>query len=118
MLSVLRWFVVLLGGTLLGAGLTLHGQVALARYMRDEVEHTFALWRALGRATFYFQGGETRMALAMAEVPPAALSESDRAAWVLVAIGALLACCGPLIRRHRKAKRAGGSPRRAGAVSP
>jgi hypothetical protein len=112
MLGILRWFLVLLGGTILGAGLTLHGQVALARYMRDEVEHTFALWRALGHATFYFQGGETRMALAMSEVPPEALAESDRAAWVLVAIGILLACCGPLIRgRKRPGKPARVSPR-------
>ena len=65
----MRWFAVLLGGLLLGCGMTLHGQVALARYMREEVAHTFVLWRAIGQATFYFQGGETRMALAMTEVP-------------------------------------------------
>ncbi|MCA8976262.1 MAG: hypothetical protein KDC98_16195 [Planctomycetes bacterium] len=106
MLGLLRWFVVLLGGLILGAGMTLHGQVALARYMRDEVENTFVLWRALGRATFYFQGGETRMALAMSEVPPEALDQSDRAAWVLVAIGVLFAFSGPLIPRPKPAKKA------------
>ena len=104
MLRLLRWLTVLLGGLLLGTGLTLHGQVALARYMQGEVENTFVLWRAVGKATFYFQGGETRMALAMSEVPPAALDESDRAAWVLVAIGVLLALCGPLIRRGKVAQ--------------
>lgn len=102
MLALLRWFTVMLGGLLLGIGLTLHGQVALARYMRQEVDNTFVLWRAIGQATFYFQGGETRMALAMSEVPEEALRESDRAAWVLVIIGGLVGGTGPLIRRSKR----------------
>ncbi|MEO6597784.1 MAG: hypothetical protein ABIP94_23815 [Planctomycetota bacterium] len=76
----------MLGGVIQGSGLVLHGQVAMARYMRQEVDGTFFLWRAIGKATFVFQGGETRMALAMAEVPPHALMESDRAGWVLVIV--------------------------------
>lgn len=101
MLALARWFFVLLGGLLVGAGLVLHGQVALARHMRQEVGDTFFLWRALGDATFAFQGGETRMALAMAEVPEAALVASDRAAWVLLVVGGLVALTGPLLRRPR-----------------
>lgn len=101
MLGIARWLFTVLGGALLGAGLVLHGQVALARYMRQEVDNTFFLWRALGDATFVFQGGETRMALAMAEVPDAALKESDRAAWVLVVVGGLVALTGPLLRGGR-----------------
>jgi len=109
MLPLMRWLFVMLGGVLVGVGLALHGQVALARYMRAEVDRTFVLWRALGQATFAFQGGETRMALAMNEVPEAALRESDRAAWVLIAVGGLIACTGPLLRGGRgKAK--GGRP--------
>ena len=68
MIGVARWLFTFLGGALLGAGLVLHGQVALARYMRQEVDNTFFLWRAIGHATFAFQGGETRMALAMCGV--------------------------------------------------
>jgi hypothetical protein len=109
-LGFIRWFVTLVGGTVLGTGLVLHGQVALARYMRQEVERTFFLWRAIGNATFAFQGGETRMALAMAEVPDAALRESDRSAWVLVAVGGLIALTGPLLR--------GGRPSGAPAAAP
>jgi hypothetical protein len=97
MLRVVRWLCAVLGGVILGAGLVLHGQVAMARYMRNEVEHTFFLWRAIGEATFSFQGEETRMALAMAEVPEAALKESDRAGWVLVVVGSLIALTGPLL---------------------
>ena len=105
MLPLLRWLFTVLGGILIGVGLALHGQVALVRYMREEVDRTFVLWRALGHATFAFQGGETRMALAMKEVPEEALRESDRAAWVLVAVGGLLTLTGPLLRRGQgKAK--------------
>jgi hypothetical protein len=108
MLPLLRWLFVVLGGSLVGVGLALHGQVALARHMREEVDRTFVLWRALGQATFAFQGGETRMALAMKEVPDEALRESDRAAWVLVAVGGLITLTGPLLRGRGKAK--GGKP--------
>ena len=104
MLALARWFFVLFGGALLGAGLVLHGQVALTRNIRQQVDSTFFMWRALGEATFAFQGGDTRLALAMAEVPDQALRESDRAAWVLVAVGGLLALCGPLLRRPAHGK--------------
>ena len=33
-LRFFRWLITLFGGTVLGTGLVLHGQVALARYMR------------------------------------------------------------------------------------
>ncbi len=99
MLRLVRWFFAVLGGVVIGAGLVLHGQVAMARYMRNEVERTFFLWRAIGEATFAFQGEETRMALAMAEVPEKALKESDRAGWVLVIAGSLIALTAPLLRR-------------------
>ncbi|MCR9244321.1 MAG: hypothetical protein NXI31_04765 [bacterium] len=102
MLACMRWFMVLLGGVLIGCGITLHGQVALARHAGNEVENTFVLWRAIGRGTFYFQGGETRMALAMHEIPPEALDESDRAAWVLIVLGGVLAFSAPLVRRSKK----------------
>lgn len=105
MIGIARWLFTLIGGVLLGAGLVLHGQVALAHVMRQEVDNTFFLWRALGHATFAFQGGETRMALAMSEVPAEALQESDRAAWVLVIVGLLIAATGPMLRRGKIAQR-------------
>ena len=78
--------------------MTLHGQVAFARHLQHEASSTFFLWRAIGNATFAFQGGEVRMALAMNEVPAEALEESHRAAWVLVVVGSLIALTGPLLR--------------------
>lgn len=103
MLAFVRWFVAVVGGLLLGGGMTLHGQVAFARYVKQEVDSTFFLWRAIGDATFAFQGGETQMALAMGSVPDEALKESDRAAWVLVIVGGLVALTGPLLRRGKAA---------------
>ncbi|MCA8952558.1 MAG: hypothetical protein KDE27_23805 [Planctomycetes bacterium] len=101
MVALARWLMALFGGLLLGCGLTLHGQVALARYAREEVQNTFVLWRKIGQATFYFQGGETRMALAMNEIPPEALRESDRVAWVLLILGGVIAFSSPLVRRSQ-----------------
>jgi len=105
MIGIVRWLFTLIGGVVLGSGLVLHGQVALAHVMRHEVDNTFFLWRALGHATFVFQGEETRMALAMAEVPAEALAASDRAAWVLVIVGSLIAITGPLLRSGKLAGR-------------
>lgn len=101
MFRLARWLCAVLGGVILGGGLVLHGQVAMARYMREEVDSTFFLWRAIGRATFAFQGGDTQMALAMSNVPEAALVESDRAGWVLVIVGSLIALTAPLLRHGR-----------------
>jgi hypothetical protein len=107
MLGIARWLFTLLGGLLLGAGLVLHGQVALARHMKNQVESTGWVWRALGEATFAFQSGDVRMAMAMQEVPDAALKQSDRAAWVVVIVGSLIALTGPLLRRGRPAPKKG-----------
>lgn len=102
MLGFVRWFFALLGGVLLGSGLVLHGQVAIARVMRKEVQNTFVLWRAIGEATFAFQSDDVRIALWMNEIPEAAIQESDRAAWVLVIVGGLIGITGPLLRRPGK----------------
>jgi hypothetical protein len=97
MLGFARWFFAVAGGVLIGVGLVLHGQVALAHMLRDEVDRTFFLWRAIGEATIFLQSDDVRMALAMSEVPARVLEESDLAAWTLVAVGALLACTSPLL---------------------
>jgi hypothetical protein len=86
-----RWWVVLLGGVLLGAGLCLHGQLAIARQLRAEARSTFFLWRGVGQLTFIFQDDVTKAALWMNEVPDDVIRESDAAAWSLVFLGALVA---------------------------
>ncbi|GAB4150929.1 MAG: hypothetical protein Fur0037_19610 [Planctomycetota bacterium] len=106
----IRWFLVLTGGVLLGAGLFLHGQVALARDIQAQVGDTFFLWRAVGRATFFLQGSEHRIALTLSEVPSDILAMSNRTAWILVWFGLGTAiAAGLLIRCGRTA----GSKRRA-----
>ena len=112
-LAIVRWLCAVLGGLLLGAGLVLHGQVAIARLMIAEVDATFFLWRAIGRATFVFQGAERRIALSLAEVPEEALRESDRSAWVLVIVGTLVALTGPLLRQGSPPRQ--GNPPRQGS---
>lgn len=99
--AFLRWLLVLVGGVLAGAGLVLHGQVALAHYMRAEVDNTFFLWRAVGEATIFLQGSDVRLAFALKEVPDEVIRETDHAAWALVVVGAMLALTGPLLPRRR-----------------
>jgi len=94
-----RWWITVLAGVLIGGGLVLHGQVALARYLRQQVTDTFFLWKAIGNATFFLQSNDHRLALSLAEVPADVIDESDRAGWTLVIVGSLLAVCAPLLRR-------------------
>ena len=101
----LRWLLATLGGVMLGAGLFLHAEVALARYMRDEVDRTFVLWRAVGEATVLFQDDETRVAMVVAEVPDEALRASESTAWALVSIGLLVAVTAPMMRRRSSRKK-------------
>lgn len=103
----LRWLLTLFGGVLIGAGLVLHGQVALAHLMREEVANTFFLWRAVGEATIFLQGGDVRFAFALREVPAEVLRESDVAAWTLVAVGGLVALAALLLPmpERRRAQR-------------
>lgn len=104
-LALARWWTVLLGGVLLGAGLVLHGQVAFAQHLRAEVQGTFFLWRAVGQVTFVFQDDMTKAALSLNELPERVLVESDRAAWTLVAIGGIVALIGAMLRRRSPAKK-------------
>ena len=97
-----RWWSVLFGGVLFGAGLVLHGQLAFALDMREEVQGTFFLWRAFGQITFIFQEEVVQTALWLNEVPDRVIAESDRAAWTLLVVGALLAASSAFYRRKRK----------------
>ena len=101
-LRLARWWLILLGGVLLGAGLVLHGQIAFARYARQEVADTFILWRGIGRLTFAFQDPTRRIALVIDEVPEDVVRECDRAAWVLVVLGAAIALSAPLVTSSRR----------------
>lgn len=106
-LRFVRWWVVLLGGVLLGAGLCLHGQLAVAQHLREEAQNTFFLWRAIGGLTFIFQDEVTQASLWMNEVPEPVLRESDRAAWTLAVLGGLMSITAPLLRgQNRKQRRA------------
>lgn len=102
-----RWCLVLLGGVLIGAGLELHGFVAIVRHMAHEVDNTFFLFRAVGRATSFLLGGEQRMALAIQELPPEVVDECARSGYVLMVVGALLAFCAPLLRSKVAARSRG-----------
>src|SRR5215467_1049326 len=103
---IARWCFTLLGGALLGIGLVLHGQLMIAWQMIGRVDDTFFLWRQVGRATFFLQGSDVRVALALKEIPPAALEECNRAATMMVIVGTLLAITAPLLRVSPKAPRA------------
>lgn len=103
-MGLVRWTLILFGGILIGAGLVLHGHVAIAHYMRNEVENTFFLWRAIGEATIFLQGSDVRVAMALREVPPEVLQESDTAAWTLIVVGALLALTVPFLPAPNRAR--------------
>jgi hypothetical protein len=107
-LRLARWWLILLGGVLIGAGLVLHGQIAFARYARQEVANTFVLWRGIGRLTFAFQDPTRRIALVLDEVPEDVVRECDRGAWVLVVLGSALALAAPLVTSSRRTPRHSG----------
>jgi len=94
-------------GVLFGAGLLLYGQVRFGLYIHDEVDNTFFLWRAIGEATYFLQGPETQLALALHEVDKSYLLESRRIGITLMIVGALIAFTTPFIqplgwRRHSR----------------
>lgn len=105
---LLRWIFLVLGGALLGAGLFLHGQVAVADYMRAEVRGTFFLWRGIGRISFVFQDGQTKTALWLSELDASVLDHSRHAATVMLTLGGLLVLVAPWMhcRRQRPSRRA------------
>ncbi len=104
-LALARWWLVLVGGMVLGAGLFLHGINASAEYLREEVANTFFLWRWIGNITFPFQDDATKLALWLNQVPPAMLDESNRDAWTLIAIGCMLVVLSPCCREKTKKTR-------------
>ena len=99
--AFVRWWIVVFGGALLGAGAVLHGQVALTHHSREEVQSVFFLWRGLGQLTFIWQDDETKMALWMNEIPEQLLQESDRAAWTLVVLGGVIAFVATCMQSRR-----------------
>lgn len=117
LIRLMRWFLVLLGGVLLGAGLFLHGQVAVARDIRRQVDDTFFLWREVGKATFFIQSSDHRIGLTLAEVPEDVLAMSNRTGWILVCFGLAMAVATPLLLRPGAgtAKAGRSRPRRATA---
>lgn len=102
-----RWWLVFAGGMLIGSGVLLHGQVAMAGYVRHDVDSVFFLWRGLAELTFMFHDDVTRTALFLSEVPEDVLVESNRSAWTLTMIGLLFVISAPQVRRRRKKRRRG-----------
>ena len=109
-LHIVRWWVALVGGVLLGAGLVLHGQIACALLAKDEVDSVFFLWRAIGQLTFFYQTEVTQAALWLEEIPDGVLRESDRAAWTLAVLGSAVTLSSLFMKavpRKKKAAKAG-----------
>src|SRR5262249_52795825 len=108
---VARWLFTLIGGLFLGAGLELHGLIAIAWRMVGEVDNTFFLFRAIGRGTIFMLGSERRIALAIKEIPPEALEECSRTAWMLVIVGGLFSVTAPFLRHHAPTRSASKPPK-------
>jgi hypothetical protein len=108
---VARWLFTLIGGLFLGAGLELHGLIAIAWRMIGEVDNTFFMFRAIGRATIFMLGSERRIALAIKEIPPSVLEECSRTAWMLVIVGGLFSVTAPFLRHHAPARSANKPPK-------
>ncbi len=102
-----RAWIVLTGGMLIGAGLVLHAEVAMAEHIRNEVQSVFFVWRGIGQLTFVFQGDLVQTALFLNDVPDEVLVHSDRMAWTLTLIGLLFLICAPQVRRRRRRRKRG-----------
>lgn len=70
--------------------------------MQEEVASTFFLFRAIGYATFVFQGDTTQVALAISELPPGALEHSERVAITLLVVGGLILVAVPFLKKRRR----------------
>ena len=104
-----RVWIVLASGMLIGAGLVLHAEVAMAEYVRNEVQSVFFVWRGIGQLTFVFQGDMVQTALFLNDVPAGVLVHSNRVAWTLTLIGLLFLITAPQIRRRRRRQRKRGA---------
>ena len=102
MIRAIRWLLTLLGGVFIGAGLVLHGQLTVACHMREQVEDTFFLWRAVGRMTFMFQGDAVQSALVLGDLPELVLVKSERAAWSMLFLGVILLLASALLYTARR----------------
>ena len=102
---LVRWCMLLLGGLVAGAGVCLHGQVVVARAMRDQVEHTFVVWQWIGEATFWFQSDVTQVALWTKQLPEGVLRNSDMAAWTLMGVGAGIVLLTPFLGHRQRRRR-------------
>jgi hypothetical protein len=115
---IARWLFTLIGGLFLGAGLELHGLIAISWRMIGEVDNTLFLFRAIGRATIFMLGSERRIALAIKEIPPEVLEECSRTAWMLVIVGGLFSVTAPFLRHHGPARSAPKPHRPRAAKAP
>ena len=91
-----------LSGFLVGVGLLLYGQVKLAMTIKEEVEGTFFLWRAIGNVTYFLQGQSTQVALTVGKLPQEYLVHSKRVGLTLIALGVLCGLISPWCKKRRR----------------
>lgn len=88
-------------GFMVGVGLLLYGQVRLAMLVKEEVEGTFFLWRAIGNVTYFLQGQSTQVALTVGQLPREYLVHSKRVGLTLIVFGALCGLLAPWCKKRR-----------------
>lgn len=100
---LLRWLFLVGGGALLGAGLVLLGQLAVAEHLRAKAQAKFFLWRGIGQVSFIFQDDQTKLALWLNEIDARVLDHSRQGAWVMIVLGSLVVLLAPWMHcGHRK----------------
>lgn len=99
---LLRWWFLVGGGALLGAGLVLLGQLVFAEHMRARAQGTFFLWRGIGQVSFIFQDDQTKLALWLNEIDGKILDHSRHVAWVMIVLGGLVVLLAPWMHCGRR----------------
>jgi hypothetical protein len=92
----------LMAGVLGGAGSLLLAQVIVAERVRDQVESSGPVLRAVADATFFLQSQNVQAAIAVANVVPGSLEHSRRVAITLLVVAGLLLVSMPFLRGRRK----------------
>ncbi len=97
----IRWILTLIGGAFMGIGIFILGQAELLAYIKKEVDSTFFLLRWIGKVSFIFMAIDTKLALALAEIPEEIVRESVRWARAFIVIGACFAILAFFIKTPR-----------------
>ena len=79
----------LVGGAVTGLGLMMLAQVHFMLFIQDEVDHLSGASRFLGRLTFLWRELPDKFYLAVAEIEPDLLLQSETVAKWIIAVGLL-----------------------------